>query len=123
MDSSQPILDESLADQWFAEDDEQGKEDARRVVGMLRTDLEPRLIALCANPAQLNASAAGHEFHRIRGAVGSFGFARCAAHLLVLEKNWAQLDETQRNEELKEAYAAFTAGLQALVARFPHLAV
>ena len=122
MDSSQPILDVGLADQWFAEDDEAGKEDARRVVGMLRTDLEPRLTALCTNPAQLNAAAAEHEFHRIRGAVGSFGFARCAAHLLVLEKSWAQLDETRRNEELQCAHRAFTAGLQALVARFPHLA-
>ncbi len=123
MDSSPPILDVAFADQWFAEDDDVGKEDARRVVGMLRTDLEPRLTALCTNPAQLNAAAAEHEFHRIRGAVGSFGFARCAAHLLVLEKTWAQLDETQRNQELQSAYAAFTAGLQALVARFPHLAV
>lgn len=122
MDSSPPILDVALADQWFAEDDDVGKEDARRVVGMLRTDLEPRLTALCANPAQLNAAAAEHEFHRIRGAVGSFGFARCAAHLLVLEKSWGQLDEAQRNEELQASYSAFTAGLQALVARFPHLA-
>jgi hypothetical protein len=122
MDSSQPILDTALADQWFAEDDEQGKEDARRVVGMLRTDLEPRLVALCANPTQINAASAEHEFHRIRGAVGSFGFARCAAHLLVLEKTWAQLGDDQRNDELKSAYAAFAGGLQALIARFPHLA-
>jgi hypothetical protein len=123
MDSSQPILDVALADQWFADDDEEGKEDARRVVGMLRTDLEPRLTALCTNPAQLSATAAEHEFHRIRGAVGSFGFARCAAHLLILEKSWAQLDEARRNQELQAAYSAFTAGLQALIARFPHLAV
>jgi hypothetical protein len=75
------------------------------------------------NPAQLNATAAEHEFHRIRGAVGSFGFARCAAHLLILEKSWAQLDEARRNQELQAAYSAFTAGLQALIARFPHLAV
>jgi hypothetical protein len=122
MDSSPPILDTSLADQWFAEDDEQGQEDARRVVGMLRHDLEPRLAALCSNPSQLAATAAEHEFHRIRGAVGSFGFARCAAHLLVLEKNWARLDEARRRQELQEAYANFNAGLQALVARFPHLA-
>lgn len=122
MDSSQPILDVSLADQWFAEDDEESKEDARRVVGMLRTDLEPRLNALCTNPSQLTAASAKHEFHRVRGAVGSFGFARCAAHLLVLEKSWGQLDEAQRDEELKAAYSAFTAGLQALVARFPYLA-
>jgi hypothetical protein len=123
MDSSQPILDVALADQWFADDDDdQGKEDARRVVGMLRTDLEPRLTALCTNPTQLNAAAAEHEFHRIRGAVGSFGFARCAAHLLVLEKSWAELDDPRRNQELQAAHGAFTAGLEALVARFPHLA-
>jgi hypothetical protein len=122
MDSSPPILDISLADQWFAEDDEQGQEDARRVVGMLRHDLEPRLATLCGNPEQLTPAAAEHEFHRIRGAVGSFGFARCAAHLLVLEKNWAQLDAARRHQELQAAYADFTAGLQALVARFPHLA-
>jgi hypothetical protein len=122
MDPQPPILDTSLADQWFDEDDEQGKEDARRLVGMLRQDLEPRLVALCGNHAQLTPSAAEHEFHRIRGAVGSFGFARCASHLLILEKTWGQLDDDRRHAELQAAYADFTAGLQALVARFPHLA-
>ena len=53
---------------------------------------------------------------------GSFGFARCASHLLILEKNWIQLDEGRRQAELQATRAAFDAGLQALLARFPYLA-
>lgn len=121
MDALPPLLDQSLADQWFAPGEDVDQDDARRLIQMLRGDVMPRFGKLVEDPAGMNAGEADKEFHRLRGAIASFGFSRSARHLLKLEKEWGSLTPDQRNEELQGAYSSMKDGLAELLKRFPYL--
>ena len=122
MDSSPPILDARLADQWFGEGDVTDQELDRNMISALRHDVGPRLNVLQTTADRIDPGKAVNELHRLRGAVASFGFTASARHLENLELNWITLQPAGRLAALEAAYSTFAAGVGELLRRFPHLA-
>lgn len=117
--SDELILDPRLADQWFAEEDEQIE--ARAMVTTLRANIGPRIAALQRTIDPLTTEKVIRELHSLRGAIASIGFSACARHMLDLEKNWLTLSAADRNRGIDETLDAFQAGLDHLTARYPYL--
>jgi len=123
MESTPPILDLELADQFFAVSAPEDQAQMRELTLGLRQAVLPRFVVLrqAADGAGLEPAACERKLHQLRGVIANFGLSAAAHRLRRLEQDWRQLAAGERTGTLNRAADDFEAGLKALASQYPYL--